>query len=150
MRRRRIILTVALFLGVAPLAARANDPSSGPPTIDLYGGYAYELIWDSRPVAGFSKLSPVLVPTGRTHPPVVLENGTTADTAFAAWAEKTATAGTGAGRLHDVRLEDKSGAATKTYSYKKCWASKYAASLPALSGKGSGVGVQELWLQCGG
>jgi hypothetical protein len=143
----------AIGLLVGAVAFAGEPPSSGGSggaTPHTGVGYPYQLFWKgSHYAAGFSKQSPVLVPGTPKSLPIDLQNGSLGDPAFATWAEATSKAHSGAGMLKDIRLEvwDKSGVLKSSHTYKDCWASLYASTLP-ISYKGSGVPVQELMLQC--
>jgi phage tail-like protein len=139
-----------------------------------YAGFAFQLVWDGRPVAGISEVSPlvrktdVLVHRSGADPslshrspgltaydPVVLSRGVTHDPEFENWASKCFLLGAPAGQqvsLADFRkdvilqLRNEAGQIVLAYDLFRCWVSAYVA-LPQLDAGTAQTAIQSITLE---
>jgi phage tail-like protein len=142
--------------------------------LDPYKNFKFRLIWDTRPVAGVSKVSALKVtrevidhrsggdpstvrpaPGQSKHEPITLERGVTHDTEFEKWSNKVWNLGSGLGSevslgdfRKDIRLEllNESGQVAKAWNIYRCWVSEYS-SLGELDANGNAVVFESLVLQ---
>jgi len=141
---------------------------------DPYKKFKFRVKWDSRYVAGVSKVSPLKRTTevvshreggdpsssrkspGRTeYEAVTLERGVTHDTEFEKWANKVWNLGSGLGSevsLRDFRKDiilemyNEAGQLVLSYKIFRCWPSEYQA-VPELDANASEVAIQTLKLE---
>ena len=141
---------------------------------DPYKKFKFRVKWDSRYVAGVSKVSPLKRTTevvshreggdpsssrkspGRTeYEAVTLERGVTHDTEFEKWANKVWNLGSGLGSevsLRDFRKDiilemyNEAGQLVLAYKIYRCWPSEFQA-VPELDANASEVAIQTLKLE---
>jgi len=141
---------------------------------DPYKNFKFRVKWDSRYVAGVSKVGALK----RTNEPIshreggdpsserkspgptkyeaiILERGVTHDTEFEKWANKVWNYGSGLGAevsLKDFRKDiiievyNEAGQLALAYKVYRCWVSEYQA-LPELDANGNAVAIQSITLQ---
>jgi phage tail-like protein len=139
---------------------------------DPYKAFKFRIWWDSKVVAGVSKVSalkrstePVThreggdPSTARVSPsswkfePITLERGVTHDEEFEKWANLIyTTIGDAAISLKDFRkdirieLLNEQGTVAKSYNVYRCWVSEYTA-VPELDANGNAVAIESMVLQ---
>lgn len=141
---------------------------------DPYKNFKFQIKWDSRYVAGVSKISSLKRTTevvkhreggdpsssrkspGKTeYEAITLERGVTHDTEFEKWANKVWNYGSGLGSevsLKDFRkdiiieLYNEAGQLVIAYKVYRCWVSEYQ-SLPDLDANADAVAIQTIKLE---
>jgi phage tail-like protein len=141
---------------------------------DPYKNFKFRVKWDSKYVAGISKVSALVRTTEvvehreggdpsaqRKSPgltsfaPIVLERGVTHDTAFEDWANKVWRLGAGLGAevgladfRKDITIEvfNEAGQLALAYKVHRCWVSQYQA-LPELDANSAAVMIQYIRLE---
>jgi phage tail-like protein len=144
---------------------------------DPYKNFKFRIKWDSRYVAGISKVSALRRTTdvlehrgggdpstihrspGRTrYEPITLERGVTHDTEFEKWANKVWNFGAGPGSevsladfRKDIRIElyNEADQLVLAYNVFRCWVSEYQA-LPELDANGGVVAIEHIKLETEG
>lgn len=145
-----------------------------PDRFDPYKNFKFRVKWDSKYVAGVSKVSalvrstevvehreggdpssPRKSPGLTTFAPILLERGVTHDTAFEDWANKVWRLGTGLGGevgladfRKDITIEvyNEAGQLALAYQVRRCWVSQYQA-LPELDANSNAVMIQHIRLE---
>lgn len=148
--------------------------SSNPQRFDPYKNFKFRVKWDSRVVAGVSRISALRRSTevveyreggdpstsrhlpGRTsYEPITLERGITYDSAFEAWANSVAQLPQAAGKQaalaairKDIIIEvcNEAGHVILAYKVHGCWVSVYQA-LPDLDANISATVIEAITLQ---
>jgi phage tail-like protein len=151
-----------------PTVAATTTPA------DPYKNFKFILLWDQKPVAAVSKVSPLKRTTqvvsfrnggdpsssrkspGRSEfEPITLERGVTTDTAFEEWASAVWTYGNGPGgesylanfrKTVTLELYNDAGQVVQRYFIYRCWVSEYQA-LPELDANANAVAIQMLKLE---
>jgi phage tail-like protein len=141
---------------------------------DPYKNFKFRIKWDSRYVAGISKVSALRRTTdvlehreggdpstihrspGRTrYEPITLERGITHDTEFEKWANKVWNFGAGPGSevsladfRKDIRIElyNEADQLVLAYNVFRCWVSEYQA-LPELDANGGVVAIEHIKIE---
>ncbi|HXQ42096.1 MAG TPA: phage tail protein [Candidatus Udaeobacter sp.] len=142
--------------------------------LDPYKNFKFRVKWDSKYVAGVSKVSALVRTTEvvehreggdpsspRKSPgltafaPILLERGVTHDTAFEDWANKVWRLGAGLGGevgladfRKDITIEvyNEAGQLALAYQVHRCWVSQYQA-LPELDANSNAVMIQHIRLE---
>ncbi|MFQ6123146.1 MAG: phage tail protein [Candidatus Heimdallarchaeota archaeon] len=139
---------------------------------DPYRNFKFRVIWDGRPVAGITKVSPLQritevieyreggdpslihkLPARTKYAPITLEQGVTHDTAFEDWANLVHNLqGDAAMSLKNYRkdiiiqLLNQQGTVVKAYKVYRCWVSEYQA-LPELNANSPTVAIERITLE---
>lgn len=143
--------------------------------IHPFKNFKFRVIWDGRPVAGISKVSPLKRSTGvvshreggdnvleryspgrSKYEPVTLERGVTFDREFETWANLVySTEGDGAISLanfrKDISIEvlNLQGTVVQRYTLFRCWVSEFTA-LPDLDANAEAIMIESIQLQIEG
>ncbi len=142
-----------------------------PSRIDPYKKFKFLVKWDSKVVAGVSKMSALKRTTdvithreggdanverkspGKTHyAPIVLERGVTHDIEFEAWANLVFNKSSGSMSLKNFRkdivieLLNEAGVPVLAYKVYRCWVSEYTA-LPDLDAGENAVAIQSVTIE---
>jgi phage tail-like protein len=145
--------------------------SVNPSRIDPYKKFKFIIMWDNKPVAGVSKMSPLKRTTdviayreggdanvehkspGKTrYAPIVLERGVTHDPEFETWANLVFNKSSGSISLKTFRKDitiqmlNEAGQVALAYKVVRCWVSEYVA-LPELDASQNAVAIQSITLE---
>ena len=139
---------------------------------DPYRNFKFQIVIDSQPVAGLTKVSALhrktevieyreggnptssrKLPGLTQYMPITLEQGVSHDPVFEQWANLVNNLdGDAAMSLKNFRkdivlnLLNLQGVVSKSYQIRRCWVSEYS-SLPDLDANGSGVAIEKIVIQ---
>ena len=147
---------------------------ANPQRLDPYKNFKFRVRWESRYVAGVSRVSALkrstetvkfreggdpstsrVSPGQTSYDPITLERGVTQDLEFDRWARQVWNYGAGLGmemslasfrRNVTIELYNEAGQLVLAYNVYRCWPSEYTA-LPELDASGNAVAIQTLVLQ---